>query len=97
MHTGQGSNPGPHELSKQLLIQTFLPTLVLGLNRQTISQVMIKAARKCSRVRPYTCDKLDHSLPEQLPVAGVQAGAPHAAQYLRVVLEVETRHVTRDT
>ena len=42
---------------------------------------------------PYTCDKLGHGRPEQLPVAGVQAGAPHAAQYLGVVLEVETRHV----
>ena len=33
VHTGQGSNPGPHVLSKQLLVQTFLPTLVLGLKR----------------------------------------------------------------
>ena len=33
VHTGQGSNPGPHVLRQQLLVQTFLPTLVLGLKR----------------------------------------------------------------
>ena len=70
MHTGQGSNPGPHVLRQQLLVQTFLPTLVLGLKRQNNESSDDKSCPKIL-LRPYTCDKFGHGLPEQLPVAGV--------------------------